>query len=279
MQRLIFDIGMNHGQDTGYYLWLNHRVVAIDADPTLIDLARQTFAAQVASGQFKPVNCAISYEEGSTIDFFISEKDEWNSLKKEIAERKTSVKGVVKVGVRRLASLMDEFGVPYYCKIDIEGYDEVALDTLKGAAQVPTFISAESECAGDQTLSEEQALSTLRKMHELGYQKFKLVDQATLSVLESNVKFYDNAHLAQKGLDKVLRKVNAGWGYGARQEAVKRAGYLFPETSSGFFGEDLAGDWVDYATATELLLRHRRDYFRLPTAVSYGFWCDWHATV
>ena len=61
----------------------------------------------------------------SPIDFFISEKDEWNSLKKEIAERKTSVKGVVKVGVRRLASLMDEFGVPYYCKIDIEGVRRV----------------------------------------------------------------------------------------------------------------------------------------------------------
>ena len=41
-QRLIFDIGMHHGQDTAYYLSLGNRVVAVDADPTLIDRARES---------------------------------------------------------------------------------------------------------------------------------------------------------------------------------------------------------------------------------------------
>ncbi len=278
MQHLIFDIGMNRGQDTEYYLWLNHHVVAIDADPTLAKLVRAKFSKQVENGQLQVVNCAIAPDEGAVLDFYISEKDEWNSFKKEVAERKNAVKDVVQVKSRRLASLMVEYGVPYYCKIDIEGYDEIALDTLVGVAELPKYISVETECAGDERLSDQQALITLDKLYKLGYRKFKLVDQATLTVLDPNQNFYTYGHLFVRVLDKIARSINPTWTVGERKKAINRANFPFPLTSSGFFGEALAGTWHDYATSRDMLLKHRNDYFRLPTAVSYGFWCDWHST-
>ena len=40
---LVYDVGMNNGDDTAYYLHLGYRVVAIDADPTLIERAKLRF--------------------------------------------------------------------------------------------------------------------------------------------------------------------------------------------------------------------------------------------
>ena len=56
-------------------------------------------------------------------------------------------------------------------------------------------------------------------------------------------------------------------------------GYTFPDMSTGPFGADLAGEWLDLETARRMLLRHRRDYRRMADATRYGFWCDWHATI
>jgi FkbM family methyltransferase len=278
-QRLIFDIGMHHGQDTAYYLSLGNRVVAVDADPTLIDRAREKFKRDVEAGNLVLVHCAIAEEEGQSLDFYLSNMDEWNSLRQEVAERRDAAKQIIKVQGRRLASLVAEHGVPYYCKIDIEGYDEVALTTLKGAQTLPTFISVETECSGEQGISEAEALQTLETLKSLGYQRFKLIDQATLISLSPDRKFYSLQYLARKAAGKLLKRISPSAEVGYRKRLRQALNYQFAETASGPFGEQLNGDWFDYPTSKALLLRHRRDYFNLPTASNYGFWCDWHATV
>jgi FkbM family methyltransferase len=277
--RLIFDIGMHHGQDTAYYLSLGNRVVAVDADPTLIERAREKFKRQVAAGDLILVHCAIAEQEGQTLDFYLSNMDEWNSLRQEVAERRDAAKEIIKVQGRRLASLVGEYGSPYYCKIDIEGYDEVALTTLQGVQTLPTYISVETECSGDKGISEAEALQTLETLKSLGYRRFKLVDQATLISLSPDRKFYSLGYLARKAAGKLLKRLSPSAEIGYRKQLQRDLHYQFAETASGPFGEQLRGDWFDYPTSRELLLRQRRDYFKLPTASNYGFWCDWHATV
>jgi hypothetical protein len=180
---------------------------------------------------------------------------------------------------RRLASLVAEYGVPHYCKIDIEGYDDVALTTLKGVQTLPTFISVETECTGDQGISEDEALQTLQTLKSLGYQRFKLIDQATLVSLAPEQKFYSLRYLAAKAAGKLLKRINRSWEIGHRKHLRRTLNYQFAETASGPFGQQLNGNWFDFQTSKEMLLRHRRDYFKLPTASNYGFWCDWHATL
>lgn len=74
---------------------------------------------------------------------------------------------------RRFESILEEFGVPYYLKVDIEGADLLCVKALKQFDTKPQFISIESTKASWSDLIEELDL-----LKELGYQKFKAVNQA-----------------------------------------------------------------------------------------------------
>lgn len=289
----IIDIGMHKGEDTGYYLMRGYNVLAVDADPAMIELAKKNFKNEYQKGQLQLLNAAISDKDGGTVTFNLSENTLWNSLKENIADRANLGKNAITVPTRTLTSLVAEYGAPYYCKIDIEGYDEVALQTLKTATELPEYISVESECVAEgETISDEQALATLYRLKELGYSRFKLVDQTSLRVLNpdedlhtssENILKFQKSNLALK----VLRKVQSSLGMrgdisqdnlNVRKDLEKQFNYFFSVGSSGPFGEDLAGNWLDFENAKKTLLKHRADYFKLENAVSYGFWCDWHAT-
>ena len=56
---LVFDFGFHRGEDTGHYLAMGHRVVAVDASAELIAAGRERFAAQLASGQLTLVHGAL----------------------------------------------------------------------------------------------------------------------------------------------------------------------------------------------------------------------------
>jgi FkbM family methyltransferase len=276
---LIFDIGLHHGQDTAYYLHLGYRVVGVDADPNLISQAKTTFATSIAQDKLQLTWAAIAAEQGQEVDFVISESDEWNSVSRELAERRGPAKAVVRVSTRTLASLIDEFGVPHYCKIDIEGHDLIALQSMRGSHSLPEFISVETECTGQRKLSEEEALQTLDELKALGYTRFKLVDQRTLAVLRPEVKFYTVSGLLEKVLIRAVKLVHPRAERAQRRKAIRAAQYYFAPTASGTFGESLAGQWSDFETSKRLLLRHRNDYFKLPDSANWGFWCDWHAKI
>jgi FkbM family methyltransferase len=269
---LIIDVGMHQGQDSQFYLAKGFRVIGIDADIHSINTAKERFTAYINTNQFIPLHYAISDVDDESVPFNLSHESIWNSLNVDIANRHARLKDTVSVQSRTLASIFQEYGVPYYCKIDIEGYDNRCLQTLRPLRELPTYMSVESECIGDaESLSHQDAQRTLDTLHYLGYHRFKLVDQATLAVLQDNDKFYkDPNHLLQKVINKVkhIRR---------KQHFYKTFDYQFTPGSSGPFGEGLAGTWSDYSTAKKILKRHRSDYFKLPKALNYGFWCDWHA--
>src|SRR5262252_3435939 len=120
---LIFDVGMNNGDDTAYYLFKGFRVVAIEADPTLIDCARERFAEPIRQGRLELANVAIGPRE-ETAPFWICEgKSEWNSFDRRISSRDGHTCHAIDVHCRPFRDLLKQFGVPYYLKIDIEGHD------------------------------------------------------------------------------------------------------------------------------------------------------------
>jgi FkbM family methyltransferase len=57
---IVFDIGMYDGADTAYYLRSGYRIVAVEANPELVQHATQKFATEMASGQLICVNAATS---------------------------------------------------------------------------------------------------------------------------------------------------------------------------------------------------------------------------
>ena len=161
-----------------------------------------------------------------------------------------------------LSYFFEKYGVPYYCKIDIEGYDIVALQSLQTLDKLPKYISVETECIGEEdVLNEDEILETLVQLHKLGYNRFKLIDQVSLNELQPNIPFYG-----------IRRDVDV------RTLFSRRYNYSFEIGASGVFGKMLGEKWLTYDEAAHTLLFHRKQFFNSGNWVNYAFWCDWHAT-
>jgi FkbM family methyltransferase len=278
---LIFDIGAHDGEDTAFYLSRGARVVAVDADQRLTSALERRFATTIESGQLQTVTRAVAEVVGRETDFYLHENSGLNSLSSDIGERGSSpVIDVARVTTTTLAALVDEFGVPDYCKVDVEGHDAVAVASL-GDAPKPKFISAEAE-----SLPEECPQSLDRVLDALmqqGYDRFKLVDQRSLRVLSLTDTLYAEYERPVSKLQRLLYRRLPGFVWSPywweRRQVTSRIGYELPHGSTGPYGNDLAGEWCDATTAAMIAQRQRAAYFSTPNSVPWGFWCDWHATM
>jgi hypothetical protein len=56
---LIYDVGLHDGGDTGHYLRCGFRVLAIDANPVMMELAKKNYSEALLSGRLTLLNKAI----------------------------------------------------------------------------------------------------------------------------------------------------------------------------------------------------------------------------
>lgn len=271
---LIFDLGFHRGEDTSYYLYKGFQVVAIDADPKLVESGRHKFINELSEKRLVLLNRVIDAWDKRDTFFYISQNSQWSSVHKEIAERKGNPSFPVRLQAVSLPTLMKEYGVPYYCKIDIEGNDIIALRSLSGIQERPLYISVETECIGDKTQWKDRIFDTLEELHALGYNKFKLVDQRTLTVLDFS-SFYKGTGISFDPLKTNKEYAKSILGLHGGEEMLFSD--VFPD-SSGPFGEYLSGEWFDYYRARKLIEFHRHAQ-RLYSPDIWSFWCDWHATM
>lgn len=243
----------------------------------MIDKAKITFAEALEEGRLTLVHCAVCGTDGDLREFYVSRVAGISSLRFDVANREDGFSHAVQVPTRRLSSLMQEYGIPVYCKVDVEGSEGEALSSLLDwNGDLPRFISVESECAGSgERVSEEKALETLRTLKALGYDRFKLIEQRNLVELKLHEPFFSERSMRDK-VARVLRR--CGLAPSRSVEKADRDGrvFQFPYGSSGLFGDDLSGEWLSYSDAEDTLLFHRRAYFKLRSSVNCGFWCDWH---
>lgn len=267
-KQLIFDIGFHKGEDTRYYLYKGYNVVAVDAAENLIMEGKNMFQKEVESGQLILEHSVVSSHDNKISSFYISPNSLWSSEHKDVAERKGLTSKQIFVPSCTLRSLIHKYGVPYYCKIDIEGNDIIALESLKDNVDLPHYISVETECLGDNSQPNDVMFSTLDMLYELGYRKFKLVDQTTLSVL-GIAPFYckEATSMHYKDSNEYAKNI-------LKEEGCFQN--FFPN-SSGPFGKDLRGIWSDYESAKSLIKFHSKAQRKLGLEV-WSFWCDWHAT-
>ncbi len=170
--RLIFDLGMNNGDDTAYYLGRGFDVVALDANPKLCERAQARFRTAIDEGRLTILNAAIWEKSGESTFFINLDNDHWSSLHVNWAGREDSQFAEINVECVTLASLFDKFGVPHYLKIDVEGADQSVLEQLRGAELLPLYVSVEDCRFG---------LQYMNILAFCGYDGFKLLDQSTVS--------------------------------------------------------------------------------------------------
>jgi FkbM family methyltransferase len=291
IEDLIYDVGMNTGDDTAYYLHRGYRVVAIEADPVLVSQASERFRREIDAGRLTILNVAIAEEPG-ILPFWICEAaSKWNSFDRNSAARDGSPHHQIEVQCRRLDSILEEFGVPYYLKIDIEGSDLICMKQIK-THDTPKYISCESD----------NSLEALHLLRALGYSGFKCLSQLVYLPVELPLcREQRNFEIMTDLLNKrniflrIARRLGAWrpmvWQIQKtlqRARAINVNGWSFNISgglSSGPFGDDTPGRWQGFEELCETYQHYQRlARERKPclfwTDAENGektFWVDFHA--
>ena len=205
---LAFDIGFNTGDDTALMLLQAYRVVAIEANPLLVERGRVRFAQAIQSGRLTLLNIALANDValvGQLLPFFVNAyKHEWSSFEQRVGcrQRKSAAGFIQNMNhgrgshnrtrsggtsdsttellkhCRRLdvvavscAKLFQEHGIPHVLKLDAEGAEWPCVQALEQFGSRPSYVSIE--------LAVQCCNSTqLDFFHSLGYERFKWVNQA-----------------------------------------------------------------------------------------------------
>jgi len=233
-RKLIYDVGMHDGADTAYYLAKGFNVVAIEANPKLVLRAQETFNKEIRQGRLVIIDKAIG-QKGGTIRFGVhSKNDEWSSTDASRLKRFAEDMSIIEVECVTLDSVISQYGCPHYLKIDIEGADLQAIEALGQLKKRPKYVSAEAHTG-----------LIAKRLHEFGYRKFMLVDQAAKNV-------------------KAPRRL---WFF--REGRYVRIN--FTDSHSGPFGKEAPGKWV---TIDEVLQDHDEK-----VATGKLTWHDFHAAL
>ena len=175
-EKLIVDVGMHVGTDTDYYLERGFQVAAVEANPVLAERGRERFRDAIKDHRLTIFNVAIAPYQGE-IDFYLNEKfDDWGTTEATFVKRYELMGGksrAVKVPCTTFARILEQTGVPYYLKIDIEGADVQCLKDLIPMAERPKYTSIEAS-----VYSLEESFTALAYLWVLGYRQFKIVNQA-----------------------------------------------------------------------------------------------------
>jgi len=277
--KTVFDVGMHIGQDTAFYLACGYRVIAVEANPVLVKAAQDRFHSEIDAGQLVIVPCCISNTSNEDTPFWINSVDSaLSSFDRDATARMGHPVQSINVRSSTLAELLEEYGTPYYVKIDIEGADRFCLADLS-TKHLPQFVSVE--------LTD---LAFLPRLHSLGYTKFKLIEQRTLTPLTERItwdSYFLNLmckDLERKDFGLRVRRRIARWllplatAYEAnfvdRPVSQCVPDWVFTEGSSGPFGDDAAGSWATWEETTYLWSKHVIHTKKRKAEL----WCDLHAT-
>jgi FkbM family methyltransferase len=278
---LVYDVGMNNGDDTAYYLSLGFRTISIEANPELVEQAKLRFAHEIASGRLTILNIGIADREGE-LPFWICEMNSrWSSFDQAYASWGHSSNHQIPVPCKRFETIVAEHGVPHFCKIDIQGNDLLCLEGFKSHS-IPKYLSIEAN---------DLNLGHLDRLAAIGYSLFKCISQATFVPMQippvseqAPIERAESLLLSRKFRHRVFRKLGGrSWLEKQHQIARHHCNWTFPPQSSGGFGDQTLGQWLTYdemkRTLKEFLRRHDAGEKSIfwSSNKSYVIWADFHA--
>lgn len=275
---LIYDIGMNNGEDTAYYLHEGFRVVAVEAHPQFAAVAAKRFASAIHARRLTILNVGIAATAGKLPFWICDTHPEWSSFNRDVAARDGCPHYMITVPCQTFASVIEQFGVPYYAKIDIEGNDELCIQDLRPDG-LPKYVSVE---ASD--------LDLLTLLAQSGYSRFKCISQFHFLPLEEpptpEQQHYERFQRLLKSRSPFVRAVRVFGGRALIKRGAKRSrtrgSWTFPLGSSGPFGDQLPGRWLTRDELWAVYTNHlERKNAGLPgifwDGKDYSFWTDFHA--
>jgi FkbM family methyltransferase len=207
-QRVIYDFGAHRGEDVDYYLNYADKVVLVEANPSLCEYLRSRYRSAINDGVVVVVNACVSSHSGTTLPFYLH-KTQSALCRFSVPDNFLKDYELIHVRAVTPVELVNEYGIPFYIKIDVEGCDELVLRNLFDNKIFPDYISVEIH-----TLS---VVALLLECPE--YLGFKLVEGYSV--------FFKYA----------LCRLKMG--------TTRSLFYSFPYDSAGPFGDDIFGRWLN----------------------------------
>lgn len=166
---ICFDIGAHLGNRTQAFLDLGARVVAVEPQPDCAAYLKRRFGRQPG---FTLVAKAIGAQAG-TATLQINRMNpaiatmapaEWRNAMAAAAWSRERWDRRVEVEVTTLSRLVEQFGRPHFCKIDVEGYESQALAGLECPLPALSFEFI--------SIAREIAVECIRRLQRLGAYRF-----------------------------------------------------------------------------------------------------------
>ena len=206
-------------------------------------------------------------DHAGEMEFWVSDHDEWSSFLKEQATMAGATATALTVTTMRFGDLLDEYPLPEYVKIDIEGNDTLCIRALGGRPELPPFVSFEGHLEAD---------ADIAFLAGLGYGRFKCIRQNDWrEITPRNMRYQGQWRKVAKRTDrhplsrKVVRKVH----YYRRPGP---GGWRFEPGGAGPLAWELPGRWI---TSDEALAvwDYRLALDKVLDAGGMGEWYDFHA--
>jgi FkbM family methyltransferase len=173
---LIADIGAGDGDDTQFYLRKGFDVVTLEADPVMHARLQERFAVEIAAGSVVLLNQVATDVGGQQVQFWRNELYQGLSTFDYATAMYQEHLVPCAAHTANWQDIVALRGVPYYCKVDIEGGEARFLRSILGSDAYPTYISAECH-----------TFEPIEVLFELGYRRFKLVNQAMIETLVHSI--------------------------------------------------------------------------------------------
>lgn len=159
---LCFDIGANYGNRTEVFLSLGAKVIAFEPQPHVVEFLKKKFGNSIIIEQLalgaKEGFAQMYLSDSSTIS---SMSKQWIDTVKKTRFQNSNWNEKIDVNVSTLDIMLEKYGIPNFCKIDVEGFELQVLKGLNTPIQLLSFEFAVPEFTA-------KAIDCLEYMNKLG---------------------------------------------------------------------------------------------------------------